>query len=133
MRRSALMVALICIMLSCETKKTESSNPLILERLASKLDERLLGKWFVQLSCDGSIMCYDCPKVFFKADGFIARNEEAIGNSKWEMIDGNLSITSFNQNLGIEEGMYSIKFAQNNSELELKEKTGLSCYKLSKI
>src|SRR5258706_7540561 len=92
-----------------------------------RLDNKLLGEWSVQLSCDGSVLCYVCHKISFKADGFAT-----IVNGVGEIERNRLKISNINNDNFIGDGEYVMIYSTDKdmTELKLKEITNSGCYEL---
>jgi hypothetical protein len=141
--KTLLTPLIIFTLLSCDKKGTtevNQSGPGQLENtLAGKdstSDNQLLGKWTLQLSCDGSIMCNQCREISFRADGFVtitnpARTFEVM---KWEIENDRLKITNITNDSIVDNGEYKLKYKTDKgiTELELVEVKNSDCYMLTR-
>jgi hypothetical protein len=103
----------------------------------SLLDDKLLGDWTVHLSCDGSIMCYVCPKISFRADGFgsTTKSGGTVQNLKWEIDKNTLKISNFTSDNVVDNGEYLMTYGSDDNILELKlnKLKNSRCYKFTRV
>lgn len=103
----------------------------------STLDNRLLGEWTVQLSCDGSTLCNVCPRISFRVDGY-ATTTDGVGtvqNMKWKIENDRLKITNFDTDSIVENGEYTMTYRTDkvSEELELIGAIDSDCYKFNRM
>jgi len=110
---------IVFALLSCDKKVTTKSIELDntpLENIKwnkdSTLDNRLLGEWTVQLSCDGSTLCYACPRISFRVDGYgtTTNGVGTVQNMKWKIENDRLKITNFDNDNIVDNGEYSMTY-----------------------
>jgi hypothetical protein len=138
------MPLIIFTLLSCDKKGTPEINQPSLGQLESSFkakdsipDNRLLGEWTVQLSCDGSIMCNQCREISFRADGFVTITNpvKTFEVMKWEINEDKLKITNITSEGIVDTGDYSMtyKMDKNTIGLELIGSTNSHCYKFTRL
>lgn len=96
----------------------------------STSDNKLLGRWTLQASCDGSIMCNKCLEIYFRADGFATMTNpvRTFEVMKWEIMNDRLKITNITNKSIVDNGEYKMKYKTDKTELELVEVNNSDCY-----
>jgi hypothetical protein len=141
--KKLLTLLIIFALLSCDKKGTTEVNQSSRGQLENAIkgedptsDNQLLGKWTMQLSCDGSIMCNQCREISFRADGFVTMTNpvKTFEVMKWEIENGQLKIININNDSIVDNGKYKMKYKTDKwiTELELVKVNNSDCYLLTR-
>lgn len=117
------------ILASCGHKQSKSET----KSQSALIDDRIIGQWMLWGSCDGSIMCNQCPEVVFKVDGF-ALSIYTNTIMKWDYSGTNVKITNAVSEYDIiQDGEYSVNFLNNDKLMELIHLKDSTCYKMNRM
>jgi hypothetical protein len=132
-----LLTLTVLVLVSCGNKiKVDNITHDTKPTSNSKLTDKLVGEWTLHPSCDGSIMCNVCAKMFFKL-GTLTTTAPDLGtveNSVWEIKNDRLKITNNDNDESISTGEYKMTFEDNEDyvALILVDIKTSGCYKLSR-
>jgi hypothetical protein len=98
-------------------------------------DPRLLGEWMIQLSCDESFVCNQCPHVLFRDNGMgvtTYSSEWPKDNFRWEVKNDSVKLVTTYESY-FADGEYSLTFKIEGDRVKLTlldSKQG-KCYQLN--
>jgi hypothetical protein len=135
-----LLIGLTC----CNTAGNRESTPdgtnqtHLTKTPNNSVTNQLLGTWTIMLSCDGSMVCNQCPQIIFNSNGSATTSlgqPTFLNNVKWEIENNHVKIKPISGYVYVAEGVYQIKHGSNSDdtvELVLTEIKTSACYRLLK-